>query len=763
MNRLLEAIKSRFPKLARFASFLREQLDFSTAPERKRRNRIILALLAGAFILGSSFQLVFYGPRANIPIANNLVILFLVNINIILLLVVGTLVGRNVIKLFFERPKTAGVKKFQTKLVISFATFTAIPSILLFFVASGLITFAIDNWFNETVEKSLKDSLEVAESLYESSEQAVSIKASKLAQLIKEKRMLDENNLVFLRNTVDRTMDEYAVDQIIVYDNNMEELVSVSVEGFDINLPRFVDDARLARLQEGETITESEILKGSSRAFSMAPVLGAGGGGAGKILAGTVFITDSLDRPIVEKISAITKTFDDYKQLKLQKFPIKAVYEVTLLLVTLLIFLASIWYGLYLAREITVPIRNLAEATEKVSEGDLTVKLESNSSDEIGVLINSFNRMIEELGTSRSSIEASNKELLEVNLELDRRRQYIETVFAKIATGVISVDSRGRITTFNPSARKILKIKVDDPRGAYYEDLFDPVHLEPIRALIREMSKSDEESYEKEVKVVIDDVRRTLLVHVSNLKDVGGKFQGLAVVFDDLTTMINAQKTSAWRDIAQYMAHEIKNPLTPIQLNTERLIRHFGQDRKTFDKIFENSTRMIIQEVNALRTLLDEFRKFAQLPEPKPSMASLHNIINSVVDMFKDIKKDITVKTTFDSSISLVMLDAEQIRRVFRNLIENAIDAIGSSGEVEIVTIRDEDRKKILINVRDDGPGISEKDIDKVFLPYFSGKPKGSGLGLAIVNRIVADHEGDVKIKNLSPRGVEVAIELPAT
>jgi len=761
MNRLFKAI---FRILSSITSSLLRRVDSFNSPSTvagRRKKKVIIALVVTFFIIASSALLLFQGPRADIPVANNLLVLFLINIDIILLLVVGGLVGRNLVKLYYERPRKGRFgKRFQTKLIISFLTFTLIPSLLLFIVSSGLLTNAIDNWFNETVEKSLKDSLEVAETLYRSSEQGVSIKASKLAQLIKEKRMLTKENSIFLANTVRKALAEYDTERIIVYKDGFIEAARAEIKGISSYIPTSVDDEGIAKLMNGEVITLTQISKGSSRVFSLAPILGTAK--ENSPLIGAVLMTDSLDRSVVEKINAITKTFDEYKQLKLQKEPIKAVYEVTLLLVTLLVLFAALWYGFYLSKEITVPIHELADATEKVTSGDLSVRVEEKSSDEIGLLIHSFNKMAEEIGSSRTNLESSHKELVEVNLELDRRRQYIETVFAKIVTGVISIDNRGRITMFNPAARSILKVSEKELIGKYYEDVFDPIHLDPIRSLMRDMSRDENESIEKQVEVVIDDTRLTMLVHITTLKEADGRFLGLAVVFEDLTVMLNAQKTSAWRDIAQHMAHEIKNPLTPIQLNTQRLMRHFKHDKETFDGIFEDSTKMIIEEVEVIRTLVEEFRKFAQLPVPKPSMTPLHDVIKSVVDMYKEIKKGVVVKSEFDYSIGLVRIDAEQMHRVFRNLIENAVDALGESGEVLIKTSKDADAKEVLIEIIDDGRGIDPKNIDKVFLPYFSTKTKGTGLGLAIANRIVADHEGRIRVKNRSPRGTVMSIQLPA-
>ena len=755
MNRLFKA-KSLFRLSAPLTRWLYPDPEIS--PKAKgRRKKIVMAVAAFLFIALTSAEFLITGPRANIPIANNLLWLVLLNINILLLVAMAVVIGRNLVKLYLDRHGRVFGARFQTRLVLSFLTLTLIPSALLFIVASGLITYSVDNMFSAPVEKSLKDSLEVADRLYQQSEQAAKEKTKALAELISERGMLEPGNLTFLTATVKRKMNEYGAEAALVLDSGMIEIVRLGGLRAAISLPGTIDGERLSRLMSGEAISETSIDKSDSLVISLAPIKDSS-----SAFIGALLMVESIDRSLVAKVNAITRTFDEYKQLKLQRFPIKAVYEVTLLLITLIILFAAIWYGVYLARDITVPIRKLEEATQKVTEGDLTVRLEEKSGDEVGFLIRSFNRMTEELETSRTKLESSHTELQEINLELDRRRKYIETVMTKVATGVISIDGKGRITTCNPAAISILKLEGGEHLGEYYKEVFEPIQLEPIREMLRRMGEREKDSIEEEIKLVIDGVPKTLLVQSATLTYARKQFMGVVIVFEDLTDIISAQKTSAWRDIAQHMAHEIMNPLTPIKLNTERLRRNFKQDRKVFDKIFDDSSHVIIQEVEVLRNLVDEFSRFAQLPEADPTMVSLHNVITDVVNLYKDLHPDITLTTRFDPSIGQVRLDKEQMHRAFRNLLENAIDAVGDSGAVEISTARDMKGKRIKIEISDDGPGINVGDQDKVFLPYFSTKQKGTGLGLAIVNRIVADHEGRISVKDRSPHGTVMAIDIPA-
>lgn len=617
--------------------------NYESRKSGSRLGRTLKIAFFGLFTLTLAFtmwKLVYDGPR--IGGIDNVSLFFLLNLNIILLLMMGLLIGRNIVKLSVERHARTPGARFQTKLVLSFLGLALIPSALLFVVASGLITNSIDNWANLTVERSLRDSL--------SAIHGVSDKAGNDAE---------------------------------------------------------------------------------------------------------------LNRSLAEKKERITRTFKEFQQLKEKRLPIKAMYEITLLLVTLVVLFGATWFGFYLARDITVPIQKLMEATRKVTEGDLSVRLEEKSKDEIGVLTSSFNRMTEELDASGKKVEQSHAELLETNQELDRRRKYIETILANIAAGVVSIDDRGHVTTCNPSAVSILRLKETDIRGKYYEAVLSPEHLEVIRDLLREMGKSGKDYIKRETPVIVDGERRTLLMSITYLKDSEGTFMGMVTVFEDITAVINAEKTSAWRDIAQYLAHEIKNPLTPIRLNAERLRRNHETDKEAFERNFDSCTDIIIQEVEVLRTLVDEFSRFAQLPEASPEMVDLNKIIEGIARMYEGIKPGVAIKTDYDPAIGTARLDKEQMHRVFRNVIENAMDAVGDDGTIEIRTKLDAPQKRILIDIADDGHGIEPSNLGKIFMPYFSTKKKGTGLGLAIVNRIIADHDGKITAKNRAPHGTIMSIDLP--
>ncbi len=720
-----------------------------------RRLRITMLTVFSAGLLFTMYKLVYDGPR--IGGINNLNLFFLLNLNILLLLVMALLVGRNIVKLFMERQEKSVKAAFRTKLILAFLGLTLIPTVLLFVVASGLITNSIENWSNITVERSLRDSLDVAHDYYSQYEKRTGAEARALAGLVQKQQMLLSANGMYLANMLSKRIGELNAAGGAVYGADFTLRAKYTANGDDEYLPSTLTGFQVEKMAKGGIFTEKRRTSSAAYVATFAPVLAADG-----TVEGAVLLAEPINPWLLEKIETITRASEEYRQMQTRKLPIKMMYEVTLGIVTLVVIFGAIWFGYYLAKDITTPIQKLVDATRKVADGDLSVRVDETSRDEIGFLVQSFNRMTEELGTSRQTLDANHRELIDVNQELDRRRRHIETILSTIAAGVISIDHRGHVTTCNPSAAAILHLDVADPRGKYYEEIFSHVQLDPIRSIVREMGKSRKESIKQETQLTVEGVTRTLLVHISTLKDQYGAFMGMVVVFEDLTAIINAEKTAAWRDIAQHLAHEIKNPLTPIKLNTERLRRNYETDRAAFDRNFDTATRVIIHEVDVLVGLVDSFSRFGQLPVAKPEMHPLHRLIEEVAQMFHGMKQDVVLRTDFDPSIHDVRLDREQMHRVFRNLVENAVNAVETGGAVEIKTRRVNGGNRILIEVRDSGPGVDPANLDKIFLPYFSTKKKGTGLGLAIVNRIIADHQGTITARNVRPHGLLVSIEIPA-
>ena len=427
----------------------------------------------------------------------------------------------------------------------------------------------------------------------------------------------------------------------------------------------------------------------------------------------------------------------------------------------LLIIFSATWFGFYIARGITVPIQKLAEGTQAIAQGDLDFRIDVKASDEIGVLVDSFNQMTRDLRHSKDS-------LITTNRELEDRRAYMEQVLQTIATGVVSVNERDEITTCNRSAEQILGAPAAKALGRNVSAFFEENQLAPLARLIEASRSRPKEFQEQEVHIENAGRVVTLNTTLTLLPGKGEGPRGTVIVFDDLSELLRAQKLAAWQEVARRIAHEIKNPLTPIQLSAQRLRKRFFEDSEhwsvpeEFYKVFDESTSIMISEVNSLKALVDEFSKFARMPSPRPAPQNINAIIREVASLYQGAHKDLEIVGAYQEDSPMVQADRDQIKRVFVNLFENATEAMSRKGRIWVTTRHDPSLRTYRIELSDEGVGIPPEDRDKLFLPYFSKTKSGTGLGLAIVNRIVSDHNGQIRVKAHYPKGTTFIIELPA-
>jgi len=463
-----------------------------------------------------------------------------------------------------------------------------------------------------------------------------------------------------------------------------------------------------------------------------------------------------LPQNYANRINNIFSYVERYRQLAIQKNPVKTSYFLLLALVTLLIIFAASWIGMYLAKGITVPIEKLAQATKEVSKGNLDAHVEDPASDELGTLIDSFNQMIADLKGSQKNIAQKTSELAE-------GKKYIETILDNITTGVITLDAKGTITTFNPSAQEMLLLFDSNLVGEKVTDVLKDTKYKDITKSIQRGMNNDFKVRDKEINIKADNQNVMLALTVSPLRQANDELSGMIVVLDNLTQLIKAQKIAAWKEVAQRVAHEIKNPLTPIQLSAERIIKNLKRDGKNNNEIIQEGAGTIVQEARTIKALVDEFSNFARLPNIRLESAYIHEIIEQSISPYLGIFNAIKFETRFSSEVpSSLQVDPEQMKRVFMNIFDNAIDAMEQKGTITIKTFYDKDKKKLTIEISDLGPGISVVDKDKIFLPDYSTKKKGTGLGLAIVNQVIVEHNGSIDFSNLEPHGAKFTIKIPA-
>ncbi len=703
------------------------------------------------FLLGSMYLTTKYykGIESSELFPSNILVVTLFNVNIILVILLILLLSRNLIKIYFERRLRLLGSGFRIKLIVAFVGLSLIPSMLLFGVASGLLTNSIDNWFSIQVDKSLESSLKIAQDAHQQAKESSLYFARELRKEIAE----DPSRNADLKAFLQKKLREFRVAGIAIYESPGQELIRVTA-------PEFEETPFLS--------PSSDLLKTSLEGREMVEEVSINHrGDQGKLMRAIVPLKSSLyprrtivvdlylPQALLTQMDQITRAFEDYKQLKTFKNPIKGSYILSFLIITLLIIFSATWFGLYIAKGITVPIQKLAEATHALAQGNLDFRIDVKARDEIGVLVKSFNKMTEDLKSSKTKLEKS-------NTELDRRRAYIETILDNITTGVLSIDPEGHITTLNRAAERILNIKSDELKGKHYTEAFKDHKLEPLVDLMDRLSLQQRPSLEKGLELDLKGKSLTLRLNLSRLQEDNGQPMGSVVVFDDLSELIKAQKVAAWQEVAKRIAHEIKNPLTPIQLSAQRLRKKYFEDSQDFHTIFDESTKIIISEVNSLKTLVDEFSNFARMPAPQPQPLDLHQVLQEVILLYEGAHKDIRILRDLDSQIPVLMLDRDQIKRMLVNLFENAVEAMSKRGKIW-VTIRFDDREqRVRLEVADEGVGIQPEDMDKLFIPYFSKKKTGTGLGLAIVNRIISDHNGSIRVVQNEPRGTRFVIELPA-
>lgn len=690
---------------------------------------------------------------------NNILILTLFNVNIILMVVLLLLLSRNVVKYIFDRQQTILGNKFRTKLIASFVGFSLIPSVLLFIVASGLITNSINNWFNIQVEKSLKNSLDVARSYYEKEKDKTLHSAEVIAKSVSHQITYNSNQKAGLLKVIEDMKADYKMSGIELFDKN-GKLLGRSIDKFLVKRGYSGASAEFVKKGlRGEKSVVVKTLESGDAVIAVSPVYSVQPEGEG--LNGAVIVVSHIRKGLVEKMVEITRLYEEYNQMALLKKPIKSSYILSFLTITLLIMFSATWFGYYLAKNITTPIQSLAEATQAVAEGNLDVNVEASSRDEIGVLINSFNKMTWDLKQGKSALEEAYSSLRDSNIEIEQRRAYMETVLENIATGVISVDKNGYITTFNRAAEAVLDMPKEAIRGKNFQEILSRIPTDAARDIIRRIRGGGGTLKDEEIQFNINNRSITLRLKMTTLYDADGNFSGNVIVFDDLSELIKAQRIAAWQEVAKRLAHEIKNPLTPIQLCTERLRKKHYERAENYDKIFDDCTGTIINEVNALKMMLDEFSGFARMPVAKPTINDLNSVVKEVLSLYRGAHKEITFTEDLSESLPGINIDREQFKRVFVNLFKNSVEAINGTGRVFIKTEYDSRNSNVRVEIADDGAGVPPEDRERIFIPYFSRKKSGTGLGLAIVNRIVSDHNGRILVSDNVPRGTRFVIELP--
>ena len=657
-------------------------------------------LIAIAFLLIVSFGLeIHYMSHKAVAFSTRLTILLLLNMTFLALLTLMFFVTKSLVKLHFERKHKIPGYKFKTKLVITLVILTLIPSSFLFVLSSGLITNYIDRWFGPQIKMPLDSSIEIAKAVYENEKQ---------------------KTLAFAKAPFsEKSVRGYHIKFLSRIPADASETIRAAFEG-----------------KEG-----TEVISGRKGDLIRAVVPEY----EGNNLTRVIVVESLVPVDITKNVDKIKEAYENYLALESWKVPIKVNYLLILGFMTFIVVFMALWVGLRIAKGITDPIQRLALATQQVAAGDLNTKVDIDREDEIGLLMGSFNDMVKKLKSGNDSLQSA--------------YLYIKNILDNINSGVIMLDTSGEISVINGAACTILNIKPEEIIYQNYRDLMARIDSRELQKLVGGIEGRAFKPVKKQVTAVIGDRRVILFVFITSLKDAE-KYIGLLVVFDDLTDIIEAQKALTWQDVARKIAHEIKNPLTPIKLSTERMMKKWDHKDGDFDQAFRQSTQMIIKEVDSLKKLVDAFSKYGKMPGIKKAPTSLPALIHEVADLYKGYK-EIEIHVSAPDNLPLADLDAEQFKRVMINIFDNAIQAMMHNGKIDVTLSFDRASNWVQIEIADNGPGIKPEDREKLFHPYFSTKKEGTGLGLAIAHRIIKEHKGKIKVRDNVPAGTVFIVSIP--
>jgi nitrogen fixation/metabolism regulation signal transduction histidine kinase len=603
---------------------LREKLE-----RLLRNHRLLFGGLAVLLLIFTSF---FYlsqrGRDLPAALVTNRVLLFVLwYVNVILILVVLFVLLRNLIKLLIERRHRILGSTFKFKLVATYVGLSLIPVLALFFIATELLQGSIDRWFNTPLAPVLERGNAVAQAFYDRVESTSLRDASIALREIQGIDLEQAEERPRLTRRLQELLAELDLDVLAVYEGT--EFVHAVLDS-QSGIPDLPEPGR-DFLGEAARTGKAVRMDASAGAAGRLVLAGVSQGSQGKVIvmAGTL-----LDPVVAEQTDQLVRDFQAYRQLEVQKDDLRASHMLLFLMVTLLILLGSSWAGLYLAKRVTVPIQALAEGTRIISSGELGYRVNVEADDELGVLVDSFNRMTAELASNKEALERSNRELLEAN------------------------------------------------------------------------------------------------------------------------------RLAAWNEAARRIAHEIKNPLTPIRLAAERMLVKQEQRDPGLGKAIEEGVEIIVREVDHLKDMVDEFSRYARMPRPRPTQVDLARLVGDTLSLYRDLKPGVELEARIEDGASTALLDAEQVRRALINLLDNAVEATDAPGQVTVSARREDGHLEI--RVADTGRGLPPDSREKLFLPYYSTKGRGTGLGLAIVYRIVTDHHGTIRVEDNQPRGTVFTVELPA-
>jgi two-component system nitrogen regulation sensor histidine kinase NtrY len=721
--------------------------------ERKKRRRelVIVFLVAFLFFLLTWFEIRLFSISQQLPFVHSIFFFGLVNFNIILLLLLLFMIFRNVVKVFVERRGKIFGSSLKAKLIAAFVAFSFVPTLLIFLTSVFYINASFDKWFSVKMAGVLKSSLEVTNAYYFTAKRKNYHFAQEVAREIRS------TSPAQMKRRLKDLREKYSLDALEYYPSLFGQREVVLSE--DETIP-MIPKASLEFLQKG---IRSQVESSTIHQF--------GEGNLVRVIVpvqegqqkGAIVVSSFVPLSLISKMNDISAAYDEFRDINPLEYPLKSIYLIILFLMTLVILLAATWFGFYLAKQLSIPLVQLGRATKRIAMGEYQPVEIISGSEEISSLVASFNQMTSNLEKSEKEVLEANASLRRTLRDLDEYNRYIGVVLGSVSAGVISVDKQGKITTINKRAGDLLKIEPERFLNRPVRELLTLEYFRTFSELLKTMSENQVEMIQKELKVNVQGEAIPLLMTLSILKDENGEEIGKILVFDDLTPIVNAQRSAAWTEVARRIAHEIKNPLTPIKLSAERLQRKFGEQVQ--DPAFKECTTMIIRQTEDLKNLVNEFSQFARLPQARPVVGNLNAAIDESLVLFRQGHPQVEFVFEPDGRLPFFKFDPDQIKRVLTNLIDNAVAAVSNEPQkkIDISTKYDSELRTLRLTVADTGCGIPASQRSRIFEPYYSTKEGGTGLGLAIVKRIIEDHSGFIRAFAHEPKGTKMIIELPVS
>jgi two-component system nitrogen regulation sensor histidine kinase NtrY len=713
--------------------------------QKRRRERILIVLILVMVVSITSLE-VYLVRQGGQPVTGSLLAFSLLNLNTILLFLLTFLIFRHLAKLFVERRRRVFGSRLRTRLVLTFISLTLLPTLFLFFMAWQLISSRVDFSWGRQVEEHLEQALEQRKAFSQGMEDKLRAYGRLFSLELEGKGKWTTADRDSWQTFLDKTRESYHLSALELLDSTGKQLAA----SYD---PKAGDLPPTPPPESGkeETLQRQPFQRGEILTF-LAPFKGPGGA-----LLGYMAVRQFFPQPL----TGAERSIQELRQMQLLLRPVKVSHFLTLVIVTLVAMFFAVWLAFYMAREITTPIRQLAEGTLKVAGGNYDFQIDPEGRDEIGFLVQSFNKMTQDLQTSQAQLAAAYRELSQSHSLLEARKRDMEILLKNVAAGVISIDAAGRLTTINDSAAQMLNWRREEVLGQDCRDLLPAGEFQRLAEVIAAARNTPKGTVETRLHVALSDQTLYLLIKPTVLRDETGQDLGVVIVFEDLTELERAQRLAAWREVARSIAHEVKNPLTPIKLAAQRLRRRyltqFGEDSQVFDE----STQIIISQVDGLKKLVDEFSRFARLPQLALAPQDFNALVQETLLLYQEVQSRVTLEFHPDPDLPPLLLDREQMKRVLQNLMDNALAAIPESGKITISLKGDAARETVELTVTDTGSGIPGRDKARIFEPYFSTKRGGTGLGLAIVNSIVAEHHGQIRVEDNVPQGTKVIIDIP--